>query len=121
MIAKRFLLLITLIVIGLAPALRADPGCAATTMSGAYGFSGNGFEIVHKSGSQTGQPELSLPSLSLAPFRLPETECFLVLLRRPATDTRRPEFLSRVRMLSMPTARGRSLWLRIMALSRTLP
>jgi hypothetical protein len=52
-IAKRFLLLINLIVIGLAPVLRADPGCAATTMSGAYGFSGNGFEIVHKSGSQT--------------------------------------------------------------------
>jgi hypothetical protein len=54
MIAKRIVLLITLTVIGLAPALRADNNCAATTMTGAYGFSGSGLDIVvHKSGTPT--------------------------------------------------------------------
>ena len=60
MIAKRLVLLFTLIMIGLAPALRADNSCAATTMNGAYGFSGNGLDIVvHKSGSQTGNQALA--------------------------------------------------------------
>jgi hypothetical protein len=55
MIAKRIVLSISLIVIGLAPALRADSNCAATTVTGAYGFSGSGLDIVvHKSGSATG-------------------------------------------------------------------
>jgi hypothetical protein len=54
MIAKKVVLLITLIVIALAPALRADNNCAATTINGVYGFSGNGLDIVHKSGTQPG-------------------------------------------------------------------
>jgi hypothetical protein len=53
MIAKRIVLLVSAIVIGLAPTLRADNKCAAGTMTGAYGFSGSGLEIVHKSGSPT--------------------------------------------------------------------
>jgi hypothetical protein len=59
MTVKRFVLLIILIVIGLAPALRADNSCAATTVNGAYGFSGSGLDIVHKSASQTGSQVLA--------------------------------------------------------------
>jgi len=52
MIAKRSALLVTVIVIALAPTLRADNPCAAATMTGAYGLSGSGFDIVvHKPGS----------------------------------------------------------------------
>jgi len=58
-ITKRLVVLFTLIVIGLAPALRADNGCAANTMNGAYGFSGSGVDIVHKSGSPAGSQALA--------------------------------------------------------------
>ena len=60
MIAKRIVLLVTVIVIGLAPALRADNTCAAATMTGAYGFSGGGLDIVvHKSGSAAASQTLA--------------------------------------------------------------
>ena len=60
MIAKRIVLLITVIMIGLAPALRADTPCAAATVTGAYGFSGSGLDIVvHKSGSPSASQTLA--------------------------------------------------------------
>ena len=59
MIAKRIVLLATVIVIGLAPTLRADNPCAAATMAGAYGFSGSGLDIVHKSGSPSASQTLA--------------------------------------------------------------
>ena len=61
MIAKRIVLLVTLTVIvtGLVPTLRADNTCAAATMTGAYGFSGNGLDVVHKSGSPSANQTLA--------------------------------------------------------------
>lgn len=68
MIARRIVLLVTLIVIGFAPTLRADNTCAASTVTGAYGFSGSGLDIVHKSGSpsasQTIAPVVFVGTLS---------------------------------------------------------
>ena len=59
MIAKRIVLLVTVTVIGLVPALRADTPCAAATMTGAYGFSGSGLDVVHKSGSPAASQTLA--------------------------------------------------------------
>lgn len=56
MIAKKILGLAVLTMIGVAPALGADAQCAATTMKGAYGFSGSGLDTVHKSGSPSSGP-----------------------------------------------------------------
>lgn len=68
MIGKRIVLLVTVMVIGLAPALRAGNTCAAAAMTGAYGFSGSGLDVVHKSGtpaaSQTLAPVAFVGTLS---------------------------------------------------------
>ena len=60
MISTRIVLLVTMIMIGLAPTLRADNTCAAATVTGAYGFSGSGLDIVvHKSGSPSASQTLA--------------------------------------------------------------
>ena len=55
MTAKTNSLLIALFATCVVPALRADNGCIAATINGAYGFSGSGFEAVHKSARCYGQ------------------------------------------------------------------
>jgi len=50
MIAKRMLLLATLIALGLIPPLAADQ-CGTGTMKGVYAFSGSGLDVVRKAGN----------------------------------------------------------------------
>jgi hypothetical protein len=51
MTAKRIFLVAVVCMIGLVPILQAENPCTAATLSGDYGFSGNGFDVVSKSAS----------------------------------------------------------------------
>jgi len=53
MTAKTKLLLAILFAVCLVPVLRAQTSCTASMMNGAYGFSGNGFDVVHTSAAAT--------------------------------------------------------------------
>jgi len=79
MIAKRISLLAILVVMGLVPVLRADNKCSAATMNGAYGFSGNGFEIVRQPVSRSGgKSNGRLSSQSFSPVVFVGTLAFSV-------------------------------------------
>ncbi|PYX82583.1 MAG: hypothetical protein DMG70_14245 [Acidobacteria bacterium] len=54
MIATRIVLVVTLLVLAIALKVRAEGECAAATLAGTYGFSGNGLDTVRKAGSNTG-------------------------------------------------------------------
>jgi hypothetical protein len=67
MTAKTNFLLIALFATSLVPALRAENDCTAATVSGGYGFSGNGFEAVHKSAAATAKSASQAATPGFAP------------------------------------------------------
>ena len=76
MTAKTNSLLIALFATCVVPALRADNGCIAATINGAYGFSGSGFEAVHKSAAATANSASQAPTPGFAPVTFVGTLSF---------------------------------------------
>ena len=70
MTAKTNFLLIALFATSLVPALRAENDCTAATISGGYGFSGNGFEAVQKSAAATAKSANLSANPGIAPVTI---------------------------------------------------
>ena len=77
MTAKTNFLLIALFATSLVPALRAENECTAATISGGYGFSGNGFEAVHKSAAATAKSASQAATPGFAPVAFVGTLSFI--------------------------------------------
>ena len=76
MTEKTNFLLIVLFATCLVPALRADNGCTAATINGAYGFSGSGFEAVHESAARTAKSASQAATSGFAPVTFVGTLSF---------------------------------------------
>ena len=76
MTAKTNILLIALFASCLVPAVRAENDCGAQTIIGAYGFSGSGFEAVHKSAAATAKSASQAVTSGFAPVTFVGTLSF---------------------------------------------
>lgn len=76
MTAKTNFLLIALFATCLVPAVRAENACTAASINGVYGFSGNGFDAVHKSAAATAKSATQAATPSFAPVAFVGTLSF---------------------------------------------